>query len=117
MSRRSENVKRWRENTKNRIVQAFGGCCGKCGYKRFQDALELHHIDPTQKEFGIGFIMANIISWERICVELRKCVMVCSNCHKELHKQLWEITEDFSRFNEKYCDYKKFTEEAQNTTA
>lgn len=107
MSRSSERVKRWRKNTKDRIVAAFGSRCGVCGYDRTSAALELHHLDPEEKEFSLGSIRSNIRSWAKIVTECRKCVLLCSNCHREYHQGLFELPNDIVRFDENYADYKE----------
>lgn len=43
-------VKKWRYRAKYRVVQAFGGCCGICGYNKCIFALEFHHLDLSKKE-------------------------------------------------------------------
>ena len=85
MSKSSENVKRWRQNTKEKIVKVMGGCCQICGYDKCNAALELHHINPEEKEIGIAQFMANPVSWHKIVNELTKCSLLCANCHRELH--------------------------------
>ena len=104
---KSDNVKNWRKRTKLRMVESFGGCCGICGYNTTENALEFHHLDPTEKEFSFGGARANIISWKRMIVELRKCIMVCSNCHREIHAGILDVPGDVMRFDEKYTDYRK----------
>lgn len=106
MSKSSEAVIKWRALTKKRIVNAMGGKCVCCSYERCENALELHHLDPSQKEFSFSAVRASPISWERICVELRKCVMLCAICHREHHAGLREIPEDAARFDESFADYK-----------
>ena len=103
----SEAVKQWRRTTKNRIITSMGGCCQACGYSKCQDSLELHHIDPTEKEFGIGAIRANPISWDKIVTELRKCILLCANCHREVHANITAIPENYNSFNEEFADYKE----------
>lgn len=51
-------------------------------------ALEFHHKDG-EKDFGIA-AKGHTKSWERIKEELDKCVLVCSNCHKEIHGDVAE---------------------------
>lgn len=99
----AKSVKAWRLNTKHRMVEAMGGCCQCCGYDKCESALDLHHIDPTEKGFAIGLVTANPKKWETIVKELRKCVMVCTNCHREIHAGVTKIPVDCSRFNEDFA--------------
>jgi predicted nucleic acid-binding Zn ribbon protein len=87
----SDKVKKWRKATKDKIVQLMGGECKLCGYKKCSQALELHHYNPTEKDFSFGAIRANPKSWLKILKELEKCILLCSNCHKEVHAGLTEV--------------------------
>jgi len=102
MSIRSEGVKRWRENTKRRMIEAMGGKCCICGYNKCFKSMDFHHLDPSEKEISFGAIMAHPISWDRIIIELRKCVCLCSNCHGEVHDSMIKIPDNALRFNESY---------------
>ena len=53
-----------------------------CGYDKNISALEFHHKNPEEKDFTISSFKG---SWEDIQRELDKCVMVCANCHREIH--------------------------------
>ena len=64
-----------------------GGKCNRCGYNRCIEALEFHHENPSQKDFNISS-KGYTRSWERVQKELDKCVMLCANCHRELHAKL-----------------------------
>ena len=72
---------------RKKAVSYLGEKCSLCGYDTCIDALEFHHIDPTQKDFGISY-KGITRSWDKIKDELDKCVLVCSNCHKEIHAGL-----------------------------
>jgi hypothetical protein len=85
MSYGSEAVKRWRKRTKQRIVDYLGGQCCICGYNRCLESLAVHHIDPAEKEFNLQSVCRNPGSWDRIENELKKCCLLCSNCHGEVH--------------------------------
>lgn len=102
----SEGVKRWRHKTKQRIIDSMGGKCQCCGYNKCNNALELHHIDPHEKELSFGAIRGSPKSWEKIIIELRKCILLCSNCHRELHDNIINIPDNYQTFDESYADYK-----------
>jgi len=80
-------VDKRRKKIKSMAVAQKGGKCQFCGYDRCAGALEFHHLDPNGKDFGLG---QNGLtrSWERTKRELEKCVLICSNCHKEIHAGL-----------------------------
>jgi hypothetical protein len=85
LPRKSDPIKyvvTWRQRTKQRAIQYKGGACQLCGYDRSSRALNFHHLDPSQKDFGIGGVSR---SWEAIQAELDKCILVCANCHAEIH--------------------------------
>ena len=75
---------------KQQAINYKGGKCERCGYSKCNSALEFHHLDPSQKDFNLAKQRAT--SWEknkeRICAELDKCIMICANCHRELHAEM-----------------------------
>lgn len=79
-------VKRYRYEIKLKSIQYKGGCCEKCGYNKCNSALEFHHLDPNEKDFGIGSY--TVLAWDKIKEELDKCILVCANCHREIHEEL-----------------------------
>jgi len=68
---------------KKKAVEYKGGSCENCGYDRHNGCLEFHHLDPTQKD--PNFAYSRGWAWERLAKELDKCVMLCANCHREVH--------------------------------
>lgn len=97
----------WRKRTKERMVMAMGGKCQICGYDKNPAAFDFHHIDASTKLFGLAGAKANHISWDKIVIELRKCLILCANCHRELHSGELDISNLKCPFNEKYADYRK----------
>lgn len=73
-----------RKVLKSKALEYKGGQCQVCGYKRYVGALEFHHLDPQKKDFGIGY-KGYTRSWVTVQKELDKCILVCSNCHQEIH--------------------------------
>jgi hypothetical protein len=77
-------VTKRRRKVKQMAVDYKGGKCERCGYNRCVDALDFHHIDPSQKDFSLGS-KGHSRSWERVKAEIEKCILVCANCHREIH--------------------------------
>ena len=68
----------------NRRNDYKGGQCVCCGYKKTNNALEFHHLNPQEKDFSIS--SAKFTKFDnRIIEELNKCALVCRNCHAEIH--------------------------------
>jgi hypothetical protein len=82
----AEIGREYRKNRKIKCIEYKGGKCKLCGYNRSTRALQFHHLDPKQKDFTIS--QPNGISWELTQLELDKCILVCSNCHAEIHDGL-----------------------------
>jgi len=80
-----EQVVSWRRRTKVKLVEYKGGKCERCSYNKCMDALEFHHKDKKQKDFSIS---GKSWSYEKLKKEVDKCMLVCSNCHKEIHAEL-----------------------------
>lgn len=77
------NVKR-RKKIKETLIAYKGGKCVKCGYKKCTSALEFHHKDPTNKSFSIAVNRSYTV--EKLKKEVDKCILICANCHRELHE-------------------------------
>lgn len=77
-------ARRW-ENYKIRFIEIKGEhcSCSICGYNKCLAALEFHHLDSEEKDFQIS--KGYSYSFERIKKELEKCILVCANCHREIH--------------------------------
>jgi predicted HNH restriction endonuclease len=73
-----------RRKLKRMLVEYKGGACVLCGYSGNFGAFDLHHTGDSPKAFGIaagGFSR----SWESLKREADKCVLLCANCHREVH--------------------------------
>ena len=80
----SDYVVDWRKRTKVKLVEYKGGCCCRCGYNKSMNVLQFHHLDPAKKDFTIG---GKSWSYERLKEEVDKCILVCANCHIEIHEE------------------------------
>ena len=76
--------KRYAENKQTINDLKEGKCCEKCGYDKCSAALDFHHIDPSTKIDTVAKLSthANI---EAAINEIKKCVLLCANCHREFH--------------------------------
>lgn len=78
-----EYMKKRKYANKDRIMEYFGNVCAHCGIVDDPCVYDLHHVDPSKKEEGIGRMMDR--KWETILPEIQKCIMLCSNCHRKVH--------------------------------
>lgn len=77
----SSAIKNKIESTITEVLGEY--CCKLCGYNKCNNALEFHHINPYKKEYLISDLKT--YSKEIIIEELKKCIIVCANCHREIH--------------------------------
>lgn len=92
-----EYVQKSRTTQKERMVYVMGESCQICGYDKCVEALEFHHINPENKLFN--FNKSRTKSWEDNVQELKKCILLCSNCHREVHAGHYQYSLK-SSFNE-----------------
>jgi 5-methylcytosine-specific restriction endonuclease McrA len=99
----------WKTNRKRvmkkRAVHFKGGKCEICGYSKTMRALTFHHINPEDKDITLKYKktpgqvrMVNSFvgqgwGWEKIEKELKKCMLVCMNCHMEIEEGLIDLRE------------------------
>ena len=87
---RKKNPEKWRQYDRNRnkkiksiINEWKQQGCQKCGETRVW-VLDAHHIDPSTKEYAIGDTTHGT---NKVKNELKKCIPLCSNCHRDFHYQ------------------------------
>ena len=59
--------------------------CRKCGYNKHPELLVFHHKNKEEKNKGINILMKTLQNLDIIKKEIRKCILVCPNCHAEIH--------------------------------
>jgi hypothetical protein len=87
-SQNTNNYQKQKERAlkrKKELIELKGGKCSICGYNKNYAAIEFHHLDPSVKEFVLDSRMLSNTTSEKILKEIEKCIIICSNCHKELH--------------------------------
>jgi 5-methylcytosine-specific restriction endonuclease McrA len=80
-------VSKRRKHLKVLAVQLGGGKCQICGYDKYTGALEFHHLKENSKLFQLS-VRDLTKSWKLIKKEIKKCILVCSNCHREIHGRI-----------------------------
>lgn len=68
-----------------------GGKCCICGYDKYLGAIHFHHINPKEKDFTISNDRVKLVD---AIAESEKCVLLCANCHAEVHANLVQIKEE-----------------------
>ena len=74
-----------RKRNKRAALFYLGDRCKRCKYNRCEAALEFHHLYGKDKSYNVssGFNLP----WKELKIELDKCMLVCCNCHKEIHHE------------------------------
>ena len=62
--------------------------CKVCGYAKCAVALEWHHPEDDKKHDPSNAIKR---SWSAYLKETEKCILLCANCHREVHAGLIQI--------------------------
>ncbi len=87
--RRVKSVVYWRQRVKRELVEYKGGKCIICGYDKCIRSLGFHHTDQTKKDFSIS---GKSWSFDKLKKEVDKTILVCNNCHGEIHDGLIDIS-------------------------
>lgn len=74
-----------RHKRKLDLISVLGGKCQICGFHDFPEALEFHHENPNEKDFNISDAVQNGANLENCLNEIKKCYLVCANCHRGIH--------------------------------
>jgi hypothetical protein len=82
-------TKRLRIAKKEFVIDYLGGKCILCGYSKCQRALHCHHVDETTKDMDRHSLTT--LAYSKLEEELKKCVLLCSNCHMEVHDDITSL--------------------------
>ena len=87
INHKGQKVIDFRRRVKIALVEAAGHKCAYCGLVDDPILYDFHHLNPEEKEFGIGSA-SNTHSREAYFREAKKCVLLCSNCHRRIENGL-----------------------------
>ena len=105
-----------RQKRKKDLVYIHGNQCSICRYDKCIGALQFHHINPKDKTYELS--SGNCYSWESDIEESKKCILVCANCHTEIHfgiiEQSLETSFNEERYFEKNKDFNSIINKCKN---
>jgi hypothetical protein len=93
-------MSRWKDSLKRRAWQAERRIsykkkilqikfqhkhCDFCGWSKHPEILDFHHKNKSKKEFSFAVGCLGNYSWSRVLKEIKKCKLLCPNCHRWLH--------------------------------
>lgn len=76
---------------KKELISVFNNKCCICGFDKFQQALEFHHVNQDEKELNLS----QGGTLEKQLSELKKCVLVCANCHRGIHVNILKVPDNW----------------------
>jgi hypothetical protein len=82
-SRRQLAANERNQKRKALVVEYFGNVCHDCKQPYPQCVYHFHHVNPKEKDVNPSVALA--MSEDKMWRELRKCVMLCANCHMIRH--------------------------------
>lgn len=90
---RSSGVIAWRKRLKAKLIDVCGGACVLCGYSKYHGGMDFHHTDPSTKFFAIAS-SGMTHSWKDNLEEVKKCVLLCCRCHREVEAGVATLPQD-----------------------
>jgi transcription elongation factor Elf1 len=75
---RKKEIRKWFDEYKSNLF------CEECG-ENHPAVLDFHHLEEDSKDGNISDMACRGYSRERILTESKKCIVLCSNCHRKLH--------------------------------
>lgn len=87
---KQEKLKIARRDLIEKINKIKSKGCSNCGFNKFVECIQFHHLDPLIKEESICEMISAAKKEKEIMEEINKCILLCANCHMELHGTLRE---------------------------
>ena len=89
-----QNVKDYRVRLKIALVEASGGKCQVCGLvDDCYSIYDFHHLNPADKLFNLSSVNT-VMQKEKMAEEAKKCILVCSNCHRKITLGYYQLQGD-----------------------
>lgn len=85
-----------RQNIRD-LVEKLKKPCLICGETE-KACIDFHHVDKDDKEFTIASVCNHKWSDDKIINEIEKCVCLCANHHRVLHRYDLTVDELFEKY-------------------
>jgi hypothetical protein len=79
-----------RQKRQGDFLNSLKTSCIICGESE-PCCIDFHHLDPSIKDFTIGQHRSRSKQW--LIQEIKKCVCLCSNCHRKVHAGLIDLND------------------------
>ena len=83
---------------KKDLKSVFHSKCCLCNFSEVQEALEFHHVNPEEKSFAICGSNNTTKALQAQLLEMRKCILVCANCHRGIHYGIYKVPDNWKDF-------------------
>jgi len=94
----SKDVVNFIRRRKADLKSVFHSKCCLCGFSEVQEALEFHHVVPEEKEFAICGSQNQTKALLLQLEEMKKTILVCSNCHRGIHAGIYQVPDNWEDF-------------------
>jgi hypothetical protein len=71
--------------------------CSCCPENSFA-VLDFHHLDSTKKDRNVSMLLNNKRSLDRVVNEMKKCVVLCANCHRKHHAGILDLPKEIKTY-------------------
>lgn len=85
---------------RDKIKKENNNTCSLCQKQYAPKVLDFHHIDSATKKASVGQLRYE----DDIRNEAAKCILLCSNCHREFHSGL-HIDKNLHNFKRSWATY------------
>jgi hypothetical protein len=100
-AREYQKRRRYIFQRKIRKYKKMIGKCDLCGWNKHTEILQFHHKNKSIKKFKFSTGHLGSHSWDSIEKEIKKCILICPNCHNWIH---YKEKEEFRDIAKKYID-------------
>lgn len=97
----SQDVVNFIRRRKSDLKSVFHSKCCLCGFNEVQEALEFHHVNPKEKQFAICGSQNQTKALEAQLEEMKKCILICANCHRGIHSNIYTIPSNWQDYYDK----------------